>query len=172
MINKIIGILFFLVLSCTFCYADGWEQDFTESLQLGKQAANSEPEELYEEIILERAIKKAIEEEGPPCEVMKIAIDLKYNAYYTIKNIYNVGGMLDIDELCMCATESGIAKQIIAQAAVDAISSAGTPVYGIDEIAQAQCINKGLGYTEALDAPSLIEMPSKPTSYLVSPSAP
>ncbi len=61
MINKIIGILFLFVLSYTFCYADEWEQDFTESLQLGKQITNSVSDELYEEMILERAIKKAIE---------------------------------------------------------------------------------------------------------------
>ncbi len=103
---------------------------------------------------------------------MKIAIDLKYNKYYILKYIYSTGGELEIDELCMCATEGGIAKHLIAQAVKDAVSYTGNPVYGIDEIAQARCINRGLGYTEALDAPSLIEMPSKPTSYLVSPSAP
>ena len=77
---------------------------------------------------------------APACEVMKIAVDLKYNPYSTIKTIFAVGGEVKLDQLCMCATESGITKEIIAKAASDATSSLGKPIFSRDEIIQSQCL--------------------------------
>ena len=144
-------LIFSLAIFSSICFAQEnlWENNFVQALQKGRAAANNQGGGLgytpAEESVLEKAIKEAMEMKAPPCEAMKIAVDLKYNPYAVIKNIFGYGGQVSLNQLCMCATESGINKQIIAKAAADAASPLGTPIFSRDEITQAQCI--GLGYT-------------------------
>lgn len=168
--KKFIYLMLYLCITSTALAAD-WEQNFISVLTKAKQQSNSAGlgYHLSEEIVLEKAIKEAIDKKGPPCEIMKIAVDLNYSAYGTIKNIYSYGEEILLDQLCMCATEAGITKQLITKAAVDAVSTTGKPIYSRDEIAQAQCFNsRGLGYTESLPAPPRIEPPEKPNPFSVS----
>ena len=137
-----------------FAAANDWEKEFVQLLQQGKRQPLKKAAGLAytpsEEAVLEEAIKKAMALKAPPCEAMKIAVDLKYNPYSVIKDIFSYGGEVGLNQLCICATESGIDKQIIAKSAADAISPLGTPVYLPDEIAQAKCLRDiGLGFTEA-----------------------
>lgn len=131
-----------------FAEENPWEQNFIQALQKGKAKVVGQAEGLgytpSEDVVLETAIEEAMGQKAPACEVMKIAVDLKYSPYSTIKNIFGSGGEVDLDQLCMCATESGVLKEIIAKAASDATSSLGTPIFSRDEIIQSQCV--GLGY--------------------------
>lgn len=153
-----------------------WEQEFVQALQKGKAKITGTAAGLAytpsEETVLENAIKKAMDKKAPPCQAMKIAVDLKYNPYSVIKNVYSFGGEVDLDQLCMCATESGINKQIIAKAATDATSPIGTPIFNRDEIAQSQCLREiGLGYTPMANTPERIKPTPKPKPFSVaSPS--
>lgn len=150
-----------------------WENDFILALRKGKAESIHQKGGLgytmSENSILENAIKKALEQQAPPIEVMIIAIDLKYNPYDVIKNIFGHGDEINLNQLCLCATENGISKQIIAKAAADATSPTGTPIFPRDEIAQAQCLNVGLGYTPDSDPPTfiLIPPPRRPISQIV-----
>jgi len=155
------------VSSISFAQDNLWEAAFVQALQKGKADITKKGGGLgytpSEGTVLETAIKKAMELKAPPCEAMKIAVDLKYNPYSVIKNIFGYGGEVDLNQLCMCATESGINKQIIAKAASDAASSIGTPVYSRDEITQAQCLREiGLGYTQNIETPDPINPPDPP----------
>lgn len=168
-----------LALFSNSCLADEniWEKEFVQALQKGK-AVMAEPTKGLgytpaEETVLEGAIKKAMDLKAPPCEAMKIAVDLKYNPFSVLKNIFGYGGEVNLDQLCMCATESGVNKQIIAKAATDAMTPLGTPVFPRDEITQAQCLREiGLGYTAAETIPPPIPPPPPPKPFSVSsPSA-
>ncbi len=89
------------------------------------------------------AIEIAIDNEAPICELMKTAIDLEFNAYDVLTCIFSSSSILDkidIDQLCLCATEIGIHKSIIVKSGIDN--------FNIDEVTQSQCMSEGLGYTE------------------------
>lgn len=144
-------LIFSLAVLTSISFAEekpSWDTIFAQALQKGKTPVQPAEGLAYtppEDTILEEAIEAAMKMEAPPCEAMKIAVDLKYSPYAVIKNIFGYGGKVNLNQLCMCATESGINKQIVASAAADASSPLGTPVFSRDEITQAQCI--GLGYT-------------------------
>ena len=172
--KKILTILlmFSLVTLSSACFAENnlWEQKYINALQKGVAATITVDHKggglgytPSKETILEDAIKDAIAMKAPSCQMMKIAIDMKYNPYSVIKNIFSFGGEVDLNQLCMCATESGINKQIIAKAAEEAASPLGKPIYSRDEIAQAQCLKEiGLGYTpSAITIPPAIRAPGK-----------
>ncbi|MDA3787443.1 MAG: hypothetical protein PF503_02955 [Desulfobacula sp.] len=99
---------------------------------------------LSEEEALDEAIKKAMDQKAPPCEAMKLAVDLNFNPYNVITGIFKSEADIDLNQLCMCATESGISKSLIARAA-DA--AADENMLTRDEIVQAQCLREGLGFT-------------------------
>jgi hypothetical protein len=158
-----------------------WQTEFETALKDGQfqlKRKNSgglgytpTEQELFmdEEKILSTAIKKALKKEAPPCECMKIAIDFDYNPYSVIKNIYASAKDLDLDQLCMCATEKGVgvSSQVVKKAATDA----GRP---LDEITQSQCLNEdvGLAFTlEQEDSTEDMDPPDRPIDPL-SPSVP
>jgi len=162
------------VSSISFAEDNLWEKELIQALQKARTVSSSEGGGLgytpTEGSLLEKAIKKAMEMNAPPCEAMKIAVDLKYSSYSVIKNVFGHGGEVDLNQLCMCATESGINKQIVAKAATDAASPLGTPIYSRDEITQAQCLS-GLGYTPYANVPARIKPTPKPNPLSVtSPS--
>lgn len=175
----ITGIAF---LPCPVSAAEGeWRQAFVDALTEGKKKtkvlaegqASDQASGLgftpHETTVLEAAVKTAMELKAPACEAVKIAVDLKYNPYLVIKNVFGYGGEPDLNQLCMCATENGINKKIVAKAAADATSSVGTPVFPRDEIAQTQCLREvGLGYTAAPTRTDLIKSKKKP---VVSPKS-
>ena len=158
--KKILSILAGVALFASFssnlpAAEENWRTAFISALEEGKtaQLPKSKEEGLpytpSEEIVLKDAISKAMAQKAPACECMKIAVDLEYNPYAVLKNIYASGGDLKLDQLCMCATEAGIMKAIIAKAAVDALSPTGDPLFDRDEITQSQCLGgeEGLAYT-------------------------
>lgn len=148
---------------------ENWQNDYVAALKKGKAvqlpAGQTEPASglAYtppEGVVLREAISKALEagKEDRVCECMKIAVDLDYNPYQVIKTIYEAGGELKVDQLCMCATEAGVMKAIVAKAAKEAVSPLGGPVFAPDEIAQTSCFRgeEGLAYTEAQSFPNEI----------------
>jgi len=175
MLKKMFFIILFILclkLFAPLCFAENnlWEQKYINALQKGitiTATINCKDRGLgytpSKETILEDAIKDAIAMKAPSCQMMKIAIDMKYNPYSVIKNIFSFGGEINLNQLCMCATESGINKRIIAKAAEEAISPLGKPIYSRDEIAQAQCLKEvGLGYTPStVITPLIIRTPRK-----------
>ncbi len=161
-----------LLSSAGFAQDNQWENEFVLALQKGKALATTKNKGLAytpaQSTVLENAIKKAMDKKAPPCEAMKIAVDLKYNPYSVIKNIFSYGGEVDLNQLCMCATESGVNKQVIAKAATDAASPLGKPIFPRDEIAQAQCLREiGLGYTPVVQVPPPINPPAPPVPFSV-----
>ena len=118
---------------------------------------------LTEEDALEQAIKKAINKEAPACQVAKIAIGMNFNPYSVLSGIFKSGGKIDLDQLCMCATEIGdsnpllselnlddvpIDKTVMKQAADDAVAA---NLITQDEVSQSQCLtDQGLAFTEAI----------------------
>lgn len=153
-----------------------WQNAYVTALEKGKKAVDRQGSGLgftpSEATVLEQAIKAAMEMKAPPCEALKIAVDLKYSPYAVLTNVFAHGGEVNLNQLCMCATEGGISKQIVARAAADAASPLGTPVYSRDEIAQAQCLQDiGLGYAEKAQTPPPIEPPDPPPSFSASSPA-
>ncbi|MCF6248812.1 MAG: hypothetical protein L3J69_15860 [Desulfobacula sp.] len=149
-----------------------WEKDFVQALQKGKAKSMNKSGGLgyqgAESSVLEKAVKKAMEQKAPPCEAMKIAVNLQYQAYDVISNIFSQGAEVNLNQLCMCATESGINKQLVAKAAKDTVTPLGKPVFPRDEIAQAQCLNDvGLGYTQPTLPPPPIKPPVPPNPISV-----
>ncbi|MBI9089258.1 MAG: hypothetical protein JEZ12_08580 [Desulfobacterium sp.] len=145
---------------------EAWQIAYTAALVDGKANPPPQGQALKEglaytppeEMVLKEAVSKAMEKEASACECMKIAIDLEYNPYAVLKAIYSSEGNVQLDQLCMCATEAGIMKAITAKAAVDSLSSSGAPLFQQDEITQSQCLGgeegrintppeEGLAYT-------------------------
>lgn len=170
---SIISLLIFgLIIFSYPCVAkdNAWENEYTQTLQKGKaRPAGTSQGYGYtpsEETILEGAIKKAMTLKAPPCEAMKIAVDLKYNPFSVLKNIFGYGGEVNLDQVCMCATESGVQKQLIAKAASEAVTPLGVRVFERDEIIQAQCLREiGLGYTAVETVPPPITPPRPPRPF-------
>lgn len=159
------------------CYSFKGEDKLTASLQRGKaENKNTTGGLAYtaaEFSVLERAYIDLFKEneDCPPCEVMKVSVDLEYNPYDVIKLIYSLGKDVRLDQLCMCAVEQGINKAIIANAAVDA-QTLDKPKFQRDEITQSQCLRgeEGLAYTEAEGPIPKIDPP--PTPNPISASQP
>ena len=169
-------LVFILAIFSSVSFAqdkNSWEKEFRTALQKGKTTITNKTEGLgytpSEASVLEKAITKAMDANAPSCTLMKIAVDLKYNPYFVIKDIFSYGGSVGINQLCTCATESGINKQIVAKAATDAVSPIGTPVYRRDEISQAQCLREiGLGFHVASNVPPPITPPVPPNPISIS----
>ena len=147
-------IIFTIVLLTSLGFAEekpSWEEEFTLSLQKAKVINNqitgglgySVSQEEAEEEALKNAIQKAMDAKADPCQAMTIAYDLKYKAHSIIKNIFGSGGKLLLDDLCMCATNTGVTKAVFTAAATEAMSG-GKAVFLPDEVTEATC---GLGYT-------------------------
>jgi TolB-like protein len=161
-----------------------WQDDYLAALKRGKaiQSQSAHPPAgglAYtppEAVVLKEAMSKALEKDkgSRGCECMKIAVDADYNAYLVIKTIYEVGGNLEIDQLCMCATEAGVLKAILAKAAREAVSASGEPVYSPDEVAQANCFRgqDGLAYTPADVSLAVIPVDTRDSNNVVSISVP
>jgi hypothetical protein len=189
-LTLLVSMLTIIVMLSTTLFAEdsrkdeNWRDSYTATLKKGKTAqlpsgqtqaaglAYTPPEA----VALQEAIMKALEQEKGDrvCECMKIAVDLEYNPYLVIKTIYEAGGDLKIDQLCMCATEAGVMKAIIAKAAKEAVSPLGKPVYAPDEIAQTSCFRgeEGLAYTPGEIALAETKVDNKGSNNYVSPSAP
>ena len=138
----------------------GWEPEYVEALQAGKMPVIDEgglPYTPDEETVLMDAIKKAMEKKAPPCQCATLAIELDYNPYMTLKYIYSFEGELDLDQLCTCATQKGVDKQVIAKAAMDA-QREGKPAFQLDEVTQSNCLrsDEGLAYTLEDSPPDII----------------
>ena len=147
-----------------FSQSADWEDQYVEALQKGKEAVQNQGGGLgytpSEETVLQDAVKKALDQEAPACQCMKIAVNMDYNPYMVLTNIYGAGKGVKLDELCMCATEEGIMKEVIAKAASDAVTPSGEKVFARDEVTQSQCLQVGLPYTAAeVDLPDEPEDP-------------
>lgn len=157
-VTFIVTILTIIVhMLIAYSFAEDWRDDYIEALERGKSVQLPSDQEQVEglaytppeDVVLEEAITKAIERDAPACECLKIAIDFDYNPYSVIKNLYAAGGESKLDQLCMCATELGVMKAVIANAAADAVSPLNEPIFDRDEIAQSQCLGgeEALAYT-------------------------
>jgi len=164
----------FVLAVPNFVTAQNWRDDFVTALEKGKAVKlpdnQTKAEGLAytppEDVVLEEAIARAIENKAPPCQCMKIAIDFDYNPYSVIKNIYSAGGDIKLDQVCSCATEAGVMKAIIAKAAADAVSPLNEPIFKPNEIAQSQCLGgeEGLAYTQRHKPLYAIRVSSEPES--------
>ncbi|MEN8210674.1 MAG: hypothetical protein ABFR31_03080 [Thermodesulfobacteriota bacterium] len=160
----IIGIGFFASHGFAEENNKAWEPEFVQALLQGKATINTSSEEN----VLDKAIKQAIVVNNAPAhQVMKIAVDLKYNPYSVIKSIVSNGGAPDLDQLCMYTTRYGINKQIFAKASKDALSSLGEPLFSRDDFVQSQCLQElGLGYIEPVNKmPDPVKSPPKPPQF-------
>jgi hypothetical protein len=158
----ILSLIAAIAMCCTTpCLAQSsgtWQDTLKAMLEEGKAGSES-PDggglayTPSEGTVLEEAVTAAMtgEQGDRACEIMKMAVELEYNPYSVLKTIYSVGGDLEIDPLCTCATEAGVMKAVIASAATDAVTPLNEPVYDVDEISRSQCLS-GLAYT-AQDQP-------------------
>jgi hypothetical protein len=124
-----------------------WDTEFVQALEKIRvqKKTGGLGYTITEEEALEDAIKNAMDQKAPACEAMKLAVDLNFNPYAVVSGIFGSGAEIDLDQLCMCATESGISKSLMAQAAS---AAADANMLTRDEITQSQCLREGLGYTE------------------------
>ncbi|MFO7840427.1 MAG: hypothetical protein R6X08_13130 [Desulfosalsimonadaceae bacterium] len=122
-----------------------WEQEYIRALEEGKEAIEAGRPEAE---VLDKAVGDAMQKGGGGCQVMKAAVDMDYNPYLVLVNIYSHSGV-DLDEICMCSTEQGISKAVIARAATNATTPAGDPAFSRQEVSQCQCLQPGLPYTAA-----------------------
>ena len=185
-----VSMLTIIVMCSATLFAEGqrtdekWQNDYLAALKKGKSvqlpAGQTQAAGLAytppEAVVLQEAVSKALEKEKGDrvCECMKVAVDLEYNPYLVIKTIYEAGGDLEIDQLCMCASEAGVMKAIIAKAAREAVSPLGEPVYSPDEIAQTNCFRgeEGLAYTPGEIALAAIPVDNFGSQNFVSKSVP
>ena len=148
----------FCLVSAGSAAAQSWEEEFNRALAEIQEAAQAgEPGEGLgytpsQEEMLDEAIGNAMDQGGPACQVMNMAVERDFNAYPVLLSIYSRGGV-DLDEVCMCATEQGISKAAIAQAALNGAGPEGSGEYTRDEIAQVQCLQEGLPFTPAEASP-------------------
>ncbi len=125
-----------------------------EGLEKAQQAEGVEKEKALEE-----AIRGAMNQGADACQCMKTALLFDFIPYLVLRDIYSYGS-IEIDELCMCGTEEGILKEVIAKAAVDAAGPNGEKIYSGDQVKQSQCLQTGLPYTAtAADLPDAPEFP-------------
>ncbi len=167
-----------LTVFSNVCFAEenSWEQEFMEALQKGKTTTGQYSGLSYATLdssVLDNAIKRAMQLNAPPGEVIKLAVDAGYSPYSCIKKVLSHGGRIDLDELCKYGTQNDINKHILAKAATDAKTSTAicVPIYSIGEIAQAKCLKEiGLGYTPvaAANPPGRITPPTKPKPFSTS----
>ncbi|MCF8025490.1 MAG: hypothetical protein K9K82_08385 [Desulfobacteraceae bacterium] len=154
-----------LSLAACFCLASAgsaaaqsWEEEFSRALAEIQEAAQAgEPGDGLGytpslEDMLDEAIGNAMAQGGGGCQVMKMAVDMDFNPYPVLLSIYSRGSV-SLDEVCMCATEQGVSKAVIAQAATSAAGPGGQPAYSQDEVAQCQCLQEGLPYTQVQAQP-------------------
>ena len=151
---KMMSILIYLVLVITaVCMAKDWQEDYVELLSTGSDFINDDgPSKGVDLKILKKSIQVAINNNGSECKMLKIAINMGYSPYYALKFIFESGGKISLDELCMCATELGIMKSITAKAASDAVDLSNKSIFNVDEVAQSQCLGgeEGLPYTPSI----------------------
>ena len=138
--NLLLASLFFII-GISFFFSQGfaedkntaWESEFVQALRKEKARIETDEGLSYAsagETVLAEAIRQAIViNNAPACPVMKIAIDLEFNPYLVIKNIFSHGGEIDMNQLYMCATKYGINKQIFIKASKDAVTPLGKPVF-------------------------------------------
>ena len=160
----IIGIGFFVSQGFAEENNKAWAPEYIKALQKGKGMINTPSEET----VLAEAIRQAIViNKAPAYQAMKIAIDLKYNPYFVIKNIFSHGGDVDLDQLYMYATEYGIDRLIFIKASKDALSPLGKPVFSRNELAQCKCMQEvGHGYREpVVERPDIVKPPPKPEQF-------
>ncbi len=128
--------------------SEKWEEAFNSALAKAKEeAADSDARKQ----LLDEAIRNALNQGAPGCQLLKMAVKSEFDPYAALLSIYS-SGMVGLDEICMCATEQGINKAVIAQAASNATASGGGSVYTRDEITQSQCLQAILPYTPADEA--------------------
>ncbi len=147
LLTTIIALSFVLISSLSFAEEKpSWKDDFISALVKGKQGVENPTEALgftpSEATVLEQAIKKAMGQNAPECEMMTTAVDLKYSPYVVLKTMASTGNKIGLTQLCMCATEHGIEKSTIASATEDATGPDGNPVFSREEITQAQCYSE------------------------------
>jgi len=168
----IIGIGFFVSQGFAEENNKAWAPEYIKALQEGKEIIKTGGKGLdytpSEDTVLAEAVKQAIViNNAPAYEAMKIAVDLKYNPYSVIKNIFSHGGSIDLDQLCDYASKFGIDKQVFAKASKDAVSPLGKRVFSRNELAQCQCLQEiGLGYSEpVVEGPEIVTPPPKPAQF-------
>lgn len=165
--KNLLMINLFLTIGIGIFVSQGFAEVNNKALMNGYKKALLEGQAMIntpsEEAVLAEAIKQAIViNNAPACQTMKIAVDLKYNPYFVIKNIFSHGSAVDLDQLCICATEYGINKQIFAKASMDAVSPFGEPLFSEDELAECQCMQEiGLGYHGRKKRPHKVKPPRK-----------
>lgn len=171
----------FCLVSAGSAAAQSWEEEFSRALAEIQEAAQAgEPGDGLgytpsQEDMLDEAIGNAMAQGGGGCQILKMALDTDFNAYPVLLSIYSRGGV-DLNEMCMCATDQGVSKAAIAQAALNGAGPEGSGEYTRDEIAQAQCLQEGLPFTPAEGSPPPLPVPpdTVPPDPVppVSPSAP
>ncbi len=144
-----------------------WDEEYVQSLQKIKdpQKTGGLGYTLSEEEALEKAIQNAIDQEAPTCQVLKIGVEMKFNPYSILTGIYNSDAKIDLEQLCLCATETGdgsIPKSVMLKATNDAVERGR---FRRDEVTQAQCLQQGLGFTVAGVTPDRIDPKPKPQPY-------
>jgi len=150
-INKLLAWLAIIILGiCTYLVPvsanQNWHSEYVINLQGNKPVViitNGKNKIVYtptEEQTFMVAVTRAIKQGADACECMKIAIDMNYTPYLVLKTIYSIGSYIKLDQLCMCATETGIMKAIIVKAAIDATLPTGEHRFSRDEIIQSQCL--------------------------------
>ncbi len=142
-----------------------WDAEFVHDLEKirSKKKTGGLGYTVSEEESLEKAIKKAMDQKAPACEAMKLAVDLQFNPYNVVSGIFSSGADVDLNQLCMCATESGISKSLMAQAAS---AAADANMLTRDEITQAQCLREGLGFGDAAPvAFQAMQVRNQPAEY-------
>ncbi len=157
---KILLLLIVLILVAMSTRAeDTWQQKFS-------LAIDTNIENPLRQKILKDGIAVALEEEAPPCEVMRIAIGKEYKPYFVIKYIYESSKDAKIDELCWCATNDGIEDMIIMKAVMD------SEVFRQNEIAKSDCLREALPYTVQSQSADPILPPPPPPPKPKSPYTP
>ncbi len=147
-----------------------WDEEYVQSLGKIKnpQRTDGLGYTLSEKESLEKAIQNAINQEAPTCQVLKIAVEMQFNPFSVLTGIFNSDAKIDLEQLCLCATETGddsISKSVMLKAANDAVEKNR---FRRDEVTQAQCLQQGLGFTVAntsLNAPESISPPPNPPTY-------
>ncbi|WP_022665090.1 hypothetical protein [Desulfospira joergensenii] len=158
--KHLLPVLAIFVVLTVFCSSglaqeekNSWEESFIKDLTAirSPQKTDAYGYTLSEEEALETAIKKAMDQKAPACEILKTAAGpgFNFNPYSVLSGIFSSKAKIDLELLCQCATETGdspIPKSLMNQAANAAVEG---NLLTRDEVTQAQCLQQGLGFTLA-----------------------
>ncbi|MCP4021860.1 MAG: hypothetical protein GY729_08460 [Desulfobacteraceae bacterium] len=151
-------LLVFITISASTGFAEetmevinenGWEKELVSAL-MEVNAAQAKDRtysgEASADSILMPLLVTALKNNAPPWAVARVAVELNFNPYVVVKTVFENSEKIDLKQFFAVSIASGISKQIVAKAAVDAKSFSKDTVFKKSQLVEAMK-EQDLGFT-------------------------